>query len=208
VVIVRGFRQYEVVSRTIDDAAGEAFDKSATMIGLNYPGGALLARLGDSIDSSPFKLPLVMKNRPEMSFSGLKTAVRCLVHSCVRSVGCDEYCIRTDYGYLSKELQAQLAHTIQKAIVEALLIKVRNHVRSSGLKRIGLTGGVAANRLLRAEIGMLSGVALYVPDIQHCTDNAAMIAYVASQEQRFGLPNTVAYAVPRVCSRWALEKLC
>jgi N6-L-threonylcarbamoyladenine synthase len=207
VVLARGYRKYEILTRTIDDAVGEAFDKSASMLGIPYPGGPVLAKLADAVSNSPFRLPLVMKDRPEMSFSGLKTAVRTLVQKCVRAEPLAEYSIRTEFGYLSKELQGQLAHTIQFAIVEALMLKIRNCVQLTGIPVVAVTGGVAANLFLRSEIGRIQGVELFTPTMAHCTDNAGMIAYAAYCAHNAGIPTTPPTKTGEIRSRWPLDQL-
>ena len=202
IVEVQALGEYRVITRTIDDAAGEAFDKSASMIGLAYPGGPSLAKLADQVTDSPYKLPLVMRGRPEMSFSGLKTAVRTLVQKEATDKPEEEDSIRTEFGYLTQKKQALLAHSIQSSIVSALMIKIEKAIRDTGVSRIALTGGVAANKALRMRIGLLSGVSLFVPTIGHCTDNAAMIAHVAHLRREADmLPTT---DVTRVLSRWPL----
>lgn len=207
VVLARGYRQYQILTRTIDDAVGEAFDKSASMLGIPYPGGPILAKLADSVSSSPFKLPLVMRDRPEMSFSGLKTAVRTLVQKSVRAEPSSEHSIRTEFGYLSNELQGQLAYTIQTAIVDALMLKIRNCVRLTGSSVVALTGGVAANRFLRSEIAQIPEVKLFSPAIAHCTDNAAMIAHAAFCARKAGIPTTHPTQIGEIRSRWPLDQL-
>lgn len=207
VVVAREYRKYEILTRTIDDAAGEAFDKSASMLGIPYPGGPVLARLADTVSNSPFSLPLVMKDRPEMSFSGLKTAVRMLVQRCVSAESSSEYSIRTEFGYLSPELQGQLAFTIQSAIVEALMLKIRNCVQLTGIHRVALTGGVAANRFLRSEVTRMQGVELFTPSMAHCTDNAAMIAYAAYRARCAGIPTAHPTQIGEIRSRWPLDQL-
>jgi len=207
VVLAKGYRTYEILTRTIDDAVGEAFDKSASMLGIPYPGGPLLARLADTVSNSPFKLPLVMKDRPEMSFSGLKTAVRTLVQKCVRAEPSTEYAIRTEFGYLSAELQGQLAYTIQSAIVDALMLKIRHSVQVTGINVVALTGGVAANRYLRKEIARIERVELFTPSMAHCTDNAGMIAYAAYCARNAGIPTTLPTQIGEIRSRWPLDQL-
>jgi N6-L-threonylcarbamoyladenine synthase len=207
VVLAKGYRQYQILTRTIDDAVGEAFDKSASMLGIPYPGGPVLARLADSVSNSPFSLPLVMKDRPEMSFSGLKTAVRTLVQKCVRAEPSAEYSIRTEFGYLSEELQGYLAYTIQCAIVDALMLKIRNCVKLTSIPVVALTGGVAANRFLRSKIALIPGVELFTPATAHCTDNAAMIAYAAYCARNAGIPITPPTQIGEIRSRWPLDQL-
>lgn len=205
IVIVRGLGDYEVVTSTIDDAAGEAFDKSASLIGLPYPGGPALARLADSVTSSPYRLPVVMRGRPEMSFSGLKTAVRTLVLKETTPEPQQADSVRTTAGYLTRQQQVELAHSIQQAIVDALIIKIEKALKETKIRTVALTGGVAANSLLRARIKSISGVNLFYPSIVHCTDNAAMIALVASLRRKAGL--LPLGSSTQVLSRWPVTEI-
>jgi N6-L-threonylcarbamoyladenine synthase len=148
-----------------------------------------------------------MRDRPEMSFSGLKTAVRTLVQKCVKAEPSAEYAIRNEFGYLSEELQSQLAYTIQSAIVGALMLKIRNCVSSTGIPVVALTGGVAANRFLRSEIALIPEVELFCPSIAHCTDNAGMIAYAAYCARNAGIPTTPPTQIGEIRSRWPLDQL-
>lgn len=205
IVIVRGLGDYEIVTSTIDDAAGEAFDKSASLIGLPYPGGPALARLADSVKDSPYRLPVVMRGRPEMSFSGLKTAVRTLVLREATPESQEADSIRTTAGYLTRQQQAQLAYAIQQGIVDALMIKIEKALTETKIGTVALTGGVAANSLLRERIKSISGIDLFYPSIAHCTDNAAMIALVASLRRQAGL--LPADRSTQVLSRWPLTDI-
>jgi N6-L-threonylcarbamoyladenine synthase len=150
-----------VLARTLDDAAGEAFDKGARMLGLGYPGGAALSRLAAGGDASRYDFPT--GRGEDFSFAGLKTA---LLYKLREVDGADE------------GVRADLAASYEHAIVEALLRRVRRGLRRTGATRLALGGGVAANSLLRARAGELD-VELFVPPIELCTDNAAMIAAAA-----------------------------
>jgi N6-L-threonylcarbamoyladenine synthase len=151
----------EVLARTLDDAAGEAFDKGARMLGLGYPGGAALERLARGGDPQAFEFPT--GRSADFSFAGLKTALL--------------YRIR-DLGELDDGLRADLAASYQRAIVGALVQRVRRVLEQTGLTRLAVGGGVAANGPLRAALGAL-GVTLSLPPRELCTDNAAMIASAA-----------------------------
>jgi len=157
----------EVLARTLDDAAGEAFDKGARMLGLGYPGGAALERLARDGDPHAFSFPT--GRTADFSFAGLKTALL--------------YRIR-DLGEVDDALRADLAASYQRAIVGALVQRVETVLRETGLDRLAVGGGVAANGPLRKALGGL-GAKLSLPPIELCTDNAAMIAsaarYVAPQ---------------------------
>jgi len=151
----------EVLARTLDDAAGEAFDKGARMLGLGYPGGAALSRLAACGDDAAFEFPT--GRGEDFSFAGLKTA---LLYKLREVDGSDE------------NVRADLAASFEHAIVEALTRRVLRGLELSGRSRLALGGGVAANRVLRARLQGL-GVELFLPPIELCTDNAAMIAAAA-----------------------------
>jgi N6-L-threonylcarbamoyladenine synthase len=156
---------YEILGQTLDDAAGEAFDKGARLLGLGYPGGAALERLARDGDSEAFAFPTAARLRGlDFSFAGLKTALL--------------YRIR-DLGEAETERRrADLAAAYQRAIVESLAVRVERALHGTGLDRLAVGGGVAANGPLRERLGAL-GVQLSVPPRELCTDNAAMIASAA-----------------------------
>jgi N6-L-threonylcarbamoyladenine synthase len=151
---------YEVLGQTLDDAAGEAFDKGARLLGLGYPGGPALDRLAREGDPEAFHFPRSAPGELDFSFSGLKTSLL----------------------YKMRELKdpplADLAASYQRAIVEALVARTRKALGRQGLERLAIGGGVAANSELRAAMGEL-GVPVWVPPVELCTDNAAMIAGAA-----------------------------
>ncbi|HVW16968.1 MAG TPA: tRNA (adenosine(37)-N6)-threonylcarbamoyltransferase complex transferase subunit TsaD [Solirubrobacteraceae bacterium] len=163
---------FEVLGRTLDDAAGEAFDKGARLLGLPYPGGPHLERLAEQGDPEAFAFPLARGVAGlDFSFSGLKTALL--------------YRLRAyDEEPAHPAPLADLAASYQRAIVEALALRVERAVRDTGLRRVALGGGVAANGPLRARIEALEDVEVHVPPRALCTDNAAMIAGAA----RFARP--------------------
>ncbi|MCB0336343.1 MAG: tRNA (adenosine(37)-N6)-threonylcarbamoyltransferase complex transferase subunit TsaD, partial [Bdellovibrionales bacterium] len=187
--IVRSFSDYELLARTIDDAAGEAFDKSAQLLGFEYPGGAALSAFASKVESSPFQLPKVMREAEGFSFSGLKTAIALLVRK------------NSDPDDLKR---AELCFAIEHSIVESLVFKLKKAMKVTGIHRVVLTGGVAANGLLRSEIQKLRGVELTVPPKEYCTDNGAMIAYIAAR--RF-LAASATDSPNTVFARWPLETL-
>lgn len=197
---VRGVSEYEIIARTGDDAAGEAFDKSANLLGFGYPGGAKLAKLADATRSdaewsTKYQLPKVMREQSGFSFSGLKTAISLLVKR---------------EGESLSTRRGEIAAAIQESIIEALVDKVTQVVQERDISRIVVTGGVAANRRLRERIGQLStadgsGVRTFFPTLAHCTDNAAMIAYVGGLRfTRFGIPSKESL---KIRPRWGLEEL-
>ena len=155
---------YEVLGRTLDDAAGEAFDKGARMLGLPFPGGPHVSRLAEEGDAAAFDFPTGRGvGGLDFSFAGLKTALL--------------YKVR-DLGDEAQERRADLAASYQRAIVEALTLRVERGLRATGLRRLAVGGGVAANGPLRDRMASL-GVELHVPERALCTDNAAMIASAA-----------------------------
>ncbi|HTU86754.1 MAG TPA: tRNA (adenosine(37)-N6)-threonylcarbamoyltransferase complex transferase subunit TsaD [Solirubrobacteraceae bacterium] len=157
--------EYEVLGQTLDDAAGEAFDKGARLLGLGYPGGPALERLASGGDGEAFRFPVGERRRGlDFSFAGLKTS---LLYR-VRDLGSAE----------AERLRADLAASYQRAIVESLAIRVERALLETGLERLSVGGGVAANGAVRERMHGL-GVELHVPPRELCTDNAAMIASAA-----------------------------
>jgi tRNA N6-adenosine threonylcarbamoyltransferase len=155
---------YEVLGQTLDDAAGEAFDKGARLLGLGYPGGPELDRLAGEGDPEAFDLPRATPGELDFSFSGLKTA---LLYK-LRELGEAE----------ADRRRADLAASYQRAIVDALVGRVRGALEREGLRRLAIGGGVAANSELRQAVRGLE-VPVWVPPVELCTDNAAMIAGAA-----------------------------
>jgi N6-L-threonylcarbamoyladenine synthase len=164
---------FEVLGRTLDDAAGEAFDKGARLLGLPFPGGPHLERLGRDGDPRAFELPIAAGVAGmDFSFSGVKTALL--------------YRLR-DFPEGEAPL-ADLAASYQHAIVEALALRVERAVEATGLRRVAIGGGVAANGPLRERIAALPGVEVHVPPRELCTDNAAMIASAARYVEPLPFP--------------------
>ena len=165
---------YEVLGQTLDDAAGEAFDKGARLLGLGYPGGPALERLASAGDPSAFELPTARRMAGlDFSFAGLKTALL--------------YKVR-DLGEVEAERRrADLAASYQWAIAEALGIRVERALSETGLERLSVGGGVAANGAVRSRMAAL-GVELHVPTRELCTDNAAMIASAARFVEALAYP--------------------
>jgi N6-L-threonylcarbamoyladenine synthase len=198
---VDGVGAYELLGETIDDAAGEAFDKSAKLLGLGYPGGPALARLAEFGDPSAYPLPrpLLHNGTLDFSFAGLKTAVR----TRVQKLG-DSPC---------EQARADLAASTQAAIVDVLVRKSLAAVERSGLDRLVVAGGVGANRRLREELDAACarrGVRVHYPEPALCTDNGAMIALAAAMRLQAGL---VDLAGPQgaasfdVRPRWPLDAI-
>ena len=170
-VRVDAIGQYQLLGESIDDAAGEAFDKTAKLLGLDYPGGAALARLAEQGTPQRFVFPRPMTDRPglDFSFSGLKTFAANSINQAIK-----------EEGELSEQTRADIAHAFQLAVVETLEIKCKRALKETGLKRLVIAGGVSANLQLRQSLTkmmeQLKGEVFY-PQPQFCTDNGAMIAY-------------------------------
>ncbi|MDQ2734811.1 MAG: tRNA (adenosine(37)-N6)-threonylcarbamoyltransferase complex transferase subunit TsaD, partial [Pseudomonadota bacterium] len=189
---------YELLGDTIDDAAGEAFDKSAKLLGLGYPGGAALARLAEFGDANAFALPRPLLNRDSLdfSFAGLKTAVR-------------TQALKLE-GSSCEQPRADLAASTQEAIVDVLVRKSMAALERTGLKRLVVAGGVGANSLLRLRLAAeceKRQARLHFPELALCTDNGAMIALAAAMRWQRGIARvTLDYAF-EVLPRWPLTAL-
>ncbi|MCP4331380.1 MAG: tRNA (adenosine(37)-N6)-threonylcarbamoyltransferase complex transferase subunit TsaD [Gammaproteobacteria bacterium] len=193
-VDVRELGDYRILGESLDDAVGEAFDKTAKLLGLPYPGGPELAALADSVNESRFEFPRPMTNRPglEFSFSGLKTAVLNIVKQ---------------HQPLDDALRAEVAHAFQHAVVETLRIKCRRALEETGYQQLVVAGGVGANRRLRdalvQQVGEVSA-RVFFPALEYCTDNGAMIAYAGALRLAQGQSDE---DVSDVLARWSLESL-
>lgn len=192
-VDVQGIGHYRILGESIDDAAGEAFDKTAKLLGLPYPGGPALAKLAEQGDPQRFRFPRPMTDRPgcDFSFSGLKTAA-----------------INTWRALESSpENRADVARAFEEAVVETLAIKCRRALHATGLKRLVVAGGVGANRRLRERLWELAaelGGQVYYPRLEFCTDNGAMIAYAGWRRLAAGQGEDAAI---EVMPRWPLDSL-
>ena len=164
--LVHDFGCYELLCRTVDDAAGEAFDKSANLLDIPYPGGKQLSELADTVKSSHYKLPIPAKGLEILSYSGFKTAVSLLVKK------------EKEKG-INQDDKSRLCFSIQDAIIQSLIIKVKKISQKYNIKNFGISGGVSANSELRKRLGLLEGINVYFPSLMHCSDNASMIAFVA-----------------------------
>ncbi len=191
-IAVRNLGEYEVLGTTLDDAAGEAFDKTAKLLGLGYPGGPLLAALAEEGDDSAFAFPRPMLNRPtlDFSFSGLKTAVMLAVRKAEAS-GCVDSC------------RADIAASFQRAAVDTLVGKALRAAESQGLDRIVVAGGVGANRLLRNDMAERFSGEVFYPRFEFCTDNGAMIAVAGAMR----LSEAQDASEIRAQARWSLDSL-
>ncbi|WP_040977441.1 tRNA (adenosine(37)-N6)-threonylcarbamoyltransferase complex transferase subunit TsaD [Necropsobacter massiliensis] len=195
---VDGVGQYQLLGESIDDAAGEAFDKTAKLLGLDYPGGAALSRLAEKGTPARFSFPRPMTDRPglDFSFSGLKTFAANTINQAHQAE-----------GVLSEQTKADIAHAFQQAVVETLAIKCRRALQQSGLKRLVIAGGVSANRPLRQALAALMqqlGGEVFYPQPQFCTDNGAMIAYTGFLRLKQGESSPLDIEVK---PRWAMTEL-
>jgi N6-L-threonylcarbamoyladenine synthase len=192
-VRVADIGRYEILGESVDDAVGEAFDKTAKLLGLGYPGGAALSKLAEKGDPKRFHFPRPMIDRPGLmfSFSGLKT----FAANTIRQHGLDP------------QTQADIARAFEEAVVETLLIKCRRALQETGLTRLVVAGGVGANLALRHA---LHGMAkheekeVFFPRLEFCTDNGAMIAYVGCKRLERGEREALAIEVR---PRWSLSEL-
>ena len=192
-VKVEGLGRYEIIGDTLDDAAGEAFDKTAKLLGLGYPGGAALAKLAERGHSDRFHFPRPMIDRPglDFSFSGLKTFA---LHT-VENNAQDE------------QTRADIARAFEDAVVDTLTIKCRRALQETGFSSLVIAGGVGANKALRHalhEMCKKHEATLFFPRMEFCTDNGAMIAYVGCQRLMAGERDDLSV---EVYPRWALDKI-
>ncbi|WP_028535326.1 tRNA (adenosine(37)-N6)-threonylcarbamoyltransferase complex transferase subunit TsaD [Paludibacterium yongneupense] len=195
---VRGIGDYEVLGETLDDAAGEAFDKTAKLLGIDYPGGPILSRLAEQGTPGRFTLPRPMLNSPDldMSFSGLKTAVLTRVREEQSRLG----------GTLDDATRNDICHAFQQAIVEVLLKKSLKALKQTGMRRLVVAGGVGANRQLREALDQAAarrGLQVFYPPLALCTDNGAMIAQAGALRIAFA-SRDYGYSV---APRWDLGSL-
>jgi N6-L-threonylcarbamoyladenine synthase len=195
--------RYEVLGDTRDDAAGEAFDKSAKLLGLPYPGGPYLAALAASGDASAFDFPRPMLDRAglEFSFSGLKTAVALAVRERSASATSDVT------GGFAEQRKADIAASAQAAIVATLVGKTLRALEQTGRDALVVTGGVSANRALRVALDAATakvGARVFYPRLEFCTDNAAMIAVAGAARFRVGAFEPLAV---RARAQWPLSEL-
>lgn len=193
---VSGVGQYQLLGETLDDAAGEAFDKTAKLLGLPYPGGPALAQLAESGRAEAIKLPRPMLHSGDLSFSfsGLKTAVLTKVR---------------EAGAIDEQMRADIARGFQDAIVEVLVKKSLQAIKDSGLKQLVVAGGVGANRELRRQLDAQAAkrrISVYYPELEFCTDNGAMIALAGALRFQAGASSKPAGAFA-VRPRWPLAEL-
>ena len=191
---------YRLLGESIDDAAGEAFDKTAKMLGLSYPGGPALSKLAESGDRRAVPLPRPMMDRPDLdfSFSGLKTAAITRYKAFTGKAEVDDEQLA--------QFKADLAAGFEQAVVDVLIGKSQRALRQTGLSRLVISGGVSANRQLRqaADALVADGVQVYYPRLEFCTDNGAMIALAGASRLQNGESSDLAVSIK---PRWPLESL-
>lgn len=192
-VEVKAIGRYTILGDTLDDAAGEAFDKTAKLMGLPYPGGPALARLAEQGRPGVFRFSRPMTDRPglDFSFSGLKTQVL----------------LAWQASDQSEQTRADVARAFEEAIIDTLIIKCRRALQASGAKRLVIAGGVGANRRLRAELAAAAdkdGFRVYFPRLDFCTDNGAMIALAGAIRLASGQHQDESV---QVYPRWDLQTL-
>ncbi len=192
-VDVEAIGKYHRLGESIDDAAGEAFDKTAQLLGLPYPGGPALAKLAEKGDPQRYRFPRPMTDRPglDFSFSGLKTFALNTVNKEPKD----------------DQTRADIARAFEEAVVDVMVIKCRRALEQTGHNRIVIAGGVGANQRLRTALRAMSeeyGAELYYPRIEFCTDNGAMIAYVGCLRMRQHISNDLQI---KVKARWGVDEL-
>ncbi|VAW79122.1 N(6)-L-threonylcarbamoyladenine synthase [hydrothermal vent metagenome] len=192
-VEVQGIGDYRILGDTLDDAAGEAFDKTAKLLGLDYPGGPVLAKLAEQGDPARYRFPRPMTNRPglDFSFSGLKTFALTTFQDSDKN----------------DQTRADIARAFQDAVVDTLLIKCRRALQQTGVMQLVIAGGVGANQALREGLGKMTaemGATLFFPRLEFCTDNGAMIAYAGACRLQVGERQDQEIVVR---PRWSLEEL-
>lgn len=191
---VAGVGQYQLLGESVDDAAGEAFDKTAKLLGLGYPGGPALAELAKKGRPDIYRFPRPMTNRPglDFSFSGLKTFAANTIRDSDNS----------------EQAYADIAHAFQEAVSETLAIKCRRALKETGLTTLVAAGGVSANSRIRQRLGELladAGGHVFYPRPEFCTDNGAMIAYAGYLRFKAGETSDLSI---QARPRWPLTELC
>lgn len=192
-VRVDGIGEYQMLGESVDDAAGEAFDKTAKLLGLDYPGGPVLAKMAEQGTPGRFKFPRPMTNRPglDFSFSGLKTFAANTVRA------------EDD----SDQTKADIAYAFQEAVVDTLAIKCKRALQETRLNRLVIAGGVSANTSLREKLAELTRKLngnVYYPRPEYCTDNGAMIAFAGMQRIKSGVHKDLTF---KAQPRWPLDSL-
>lgn len=199
-VRVDGIGKYEMLGESVDDAAGEAFDKTAKLLGLDYPGGPVLAKMAESGRKGRYKFPRPMTDKPGLnfSFSGLKTFA-------ANTIRKEESAELTPEQ--KAQTQADIAYAFQDAVVDTLAIKCKRALKQCGLNRLVIAGGVSANSVLREKLADITknlGGEVFYPRPEFCTDNGAMIAYAGLQRLKSGADTDLTF---KATPRWPLDTL-
>lgn len=196
-VRVDGIGQYKLLGESVDDAAGEAFDKTAKLLGLDYPGGPVLAKMAESGEKGAYRFPRPMTDRPglDFSFSGLKTFAANTIRK------------ETDADNFTAQTKANIAYAFQEAVVDTLAIKCRRALEQENLNRLVIAGGVSANTSLREKLAVTAkklGGKVFYPRPEFCTDNGAMIAFAGMQRLKSGVSADMTF---KATPRWPLDTL-
>lgn len=197
-VKVEAIGKYELLGESIDDAAGEAFDKTGKLLGLDYPAGVAVSQLAEKGTPNRFVFPRPMTDRPglDFSFSGLKTFAANTINAQINA-----------QGELDEQTRCDIAHAFQQAVVETIIIKCKRALQQTGYKRLVMAGGVSANKQLRQELATFMqefGGEVFYPRPQFCTDNGAMIAYAGFVRLKNGERSDLAVSVK---PRWNMTEL-
>lgn len=197
-VKVEAIGKYELLGESIDDAAGEAFDKTGKLLGLDYPAGVAVSQLAEKGTPNRFVFPRPMTDRPglDFSFSGLKTFAANTINAQINA-----------QGELDEQTRCDIAHAFQQAVVETIIIKCKRALQQTGYQRLVMAGGVSANKQLRQELATFMqefGGEVFYPRPQFCTDNGAMIAYAGFVRLNNGERSDLAVSVK---PRWNMTEL-
>ncbi|OAQ15529.1 tRNA threonylcarbamoyladenosine biosynthesis protein Gcp [Bibersteinia trehalosi Y31] len=197
-VKVENIGKYELLGESIDDAAGEAFDKTGKLLGLDYPAGVAVSQLAEKGTPNRFVFPRPMTDRPglDFSFSGLKTFAANTIHAHL-----------DENGQLDQQTKCDIAHAFQQAVVDTIIIKCKRALQQTGYKRLVMAGGVSANKQLRQDLATFMqsyGGEVFYPRPQFCTDNGAMIAYAGFVRLKKGERSDLAVSVK---PRWPMTEL-
>lgn len=197
-VKVEAIGKYELLGESIDDAAGEAFDKTGKLLGLDYPAGVAVSQLAEKGTPNRFVFPRPMTDRPglDFSFSGLKTFAANTINAQINA-----------QGELDEQTRSDIAHAFQQAVVETIIIKCKRALQQTGYKRLVMAGGVSANKQLRQGLAIFMqefGGEVFYPRPQFCTDNGAMIAYAGFVRLNNGERSDLAVSVK---PRWNMTEL-
>lgn len=195
---VTGIGDYELLGDTLDDAAGEAFDKTAKLLGLGYPGGPAVAKIADLGQAGRFTLPRPLRHSGDLnfSFSGLKTAVLTLANN-----------HKNEHGEIDTQTKADIAYEFQEAVTDILSIKCMSALRETGLDNLIVSGGVGANKRLREKLNAATKRKLckvHYPRLEFCTDNGAMIAFAGAMRMQNAQETNHSFTVR---PRWDLAEL-